>query len=389
VVFERVEYARRLAATRAAMAKAGIDVLVEADPANMYWLTGYDGWSYYVPQAVLVPQTEDEPVWIGRGLDLTGARHTAWLKPENILAFPEDLFERTDRHPMQFAAVEMARRGWDKGRVGLAKDCQTFTQRSREALIASLPNAHAAPSDLLVNWLRLVKSPAELALMRAAARITERIMATFFAMTAPGVRECDVAAELQKVATEGHGGVAGDYPASIPFIAAGPFVATTHLTWAERRFEAGETASVQASGVRRRYHAPLARTMHLGPPPAALKELEAVVLEGARIAMEAARPGRPCESVEAAWRAHLAKHGLRKEARIGYPVGIGYPPDWGERTASFRPGDTTELQENMTFHLFLGMWLEDRSFSVSETIRVAPSGGEPLCDVPRALFAKT
>ncbi|MBM3542392.1 MAG: M24 family metallopeptidase, partial [Alphaproteobacteria bacterium] len=246
MVFERVEYARRLAATRAAMAKAGIDVLVEADPANMYWLTGYDGWSYYVPQAVLVPQTEDEPVWIGRGLDLTGARLTAHMKPENILAFPEDLFERKDRHPMQFFAAEMARRGWNKGSVGLAKDCQTFTQRSREALVASLPNARAVPSDLLVNWLRLVKSPAEIAYMRAAARITERIMATFFAMTAPGVRECDVAAELQKVATEGHGGVAGDYPASIPFIAAGPFVATTHLTWTERRFEAGETASVQA-----------------------------------------------------------------------------------------------------------------------------------------------
>lgn len=49
--FERAEYERRLAATRRTMAEAGIDVLFVTDPSNQNWLTGYDGWSFYVHQA--------------------------------------------------------------------------------------------------------------------------------------------------------------------------------------------------------------------------------------------------------------------------------------------------------------------------------------------------
>ena len=47
----------------------------------------------------------------------------------------------------------------------------------------------------------------------------------------------------------------------------------------------------------------------------------------------------------------LAKYGIHKDGRTGYPIGVSYPPDWGERTMSLRPGDTTVLQPGMTFHL--------------------------------------
>ena len=48
------------------MEKAGIDVLFVTDPANMNYLTGYDGWSFYVHQMVVLSLDEPEPVWIGR-----------------------------------------------------------------------------------------------------------------------------------------------------------------------------------------------------------------------------------------------------------------------------------------------------------------------------------
>ena len=385
MLFEAKEYADRLRRVRARMARQGIDLLVESDPANMFYLSGYDGWSFYIPQAVILPVAEEEPLWIGRGLDINGARLTSWLKRENILAYPEDLFERADRHPMQFFAAEIDKRGWGKGTVGIARDCQAMTARSRDALMAALPNARFKDSDGIVNWERLVKSPAELSYMRDAARITERLMDSFFQSVRPGVRECDAAAIVQKVATEGTAEFAGDYPASIPFFACGPNTATTHLTWSERRFGANETAILQASGVRRRYHAPMARRMQLGKPPAKLVEMDKIVRGGMDETMAAAKPGNTCEAVEAVWRAALARHGLTKESRIAYPVGIGYPPDWGERTASFRPGDKTVLAPDMTFHLFLGVWMEDWGFAVSETIRITDNGAEALASVPRAL----
>lgn len=385
MAFEALEYRERLARVRLRMARQGIDVLVESDPANMFYLTGYDGWSFYIPQAVILPLEGREPLWIGRGLDVNGARITSWLKRENILAYPEDLFERADRHPMRFFAAEIERRGWGRKTIGIARDCQAFTARSRDALIAALPNARFVDCDGLVNWERLVKSPAELAYMKDASRITERIMAAFFEAVRPGVRECDAAALVQKVATEGTADFAGDYPASIPFFACGPHAATTHLTWTERKFAANETAILQASGVRRRYHSPMARTLQLGKPSAKLVEMDRIVREGMDETLAAARSGAVCEEVEAVWRAAIARHGLTKESRIAYPVGIGYPPDWGERTASFRPGDRTVLEPDMTFHLFLGMWMEDWGFAVSETIRVTDRGGEALASVPRAL----
>ena len=64
--FTREEYVARLAKTRVSMDATGIELLVATDPSNMAWLTGYDGWSFYVPQCALVPLA-GEPVWCGGG----------------------------------------------------------------------------------------------------------------------------------------------------------------------------------------------------------------------------------------------------------------------------------------------------------------------------------
>jgi len=68
-LFETSEYLVRIKKTKDKMDEAGIDVLVVADPANMNYLTGYDGWSFYVPQVVVVSLESKEPVWIGREMD--------------------------------------------------------------------------------------------------------------------------------------------------------------------------------------------------------------------------------------------------------------------------------------------------------------------------------
>ncbi len=54
--FATKEFAERLTKTKAKMADAGLDALVVSDPANMNYLSGYDGWSFYVHQCVIVGQ---------------------------------------------------------------------------------------------------------------------------------------------------------------------------------------------------------------------------------------------------------------------------------------------------------------------------------------------
>ena len=105
--FTADEYARRLAKVRAAMEAAGIELLVVSDPSNMHWLTGYDGWSFYVHQAVIVPPTGN-PVWYGRAQDAAGAERTSWLPDADIVGYPDDYVQSTERHPMDFLAGVLA-----------------------------------------------------------------------------------------------------------------------------------------------------------------------------------------------------------------------------------------------------------------------------------------
>ena len=109
-------------------------------------------------------------------------------------------------------------------------------------------------------------------------------------------------------------------------------------------------------------------------------------MEGLNQTLEAIKPGMLCEQVELVWRRHIAKAGLEKESRIGYSMGLNYPPDWGEHTASLRPGDKTVLAPNMTFHMILGMWLDNYGFECSESFRVTEKGCETFADFPRKLF---
>ena len=66
-------------------------------------------------------------------------------------------------------------------------------------------------------------------------------------------------------------------------------------------------------------------------------------------------------------------------------MGLNYPPDWGERTMSLRPGDRTVLQANMTFHFMTGLWMEDWGLEITESIVIADNGARCLADVPRKL----
>ena len=79
------------------MEAKGVDLLIVSDPSNMAWLTGYDGWSFYVHQAVIVPP-DGEPVWYGRGQDANGAKRTAYLDPRQHRRLPRPL-RAVDRAP--------------------------------------------------------------------------------------------------------------------------------------------------------------------------------------------------------------------------------------------------------------------------------------------------
>ena len=387
-VFALEEYRRRIAATKERMAAAGIDVLIASHPANMNYLSGYDGWSYYVHQLVALALDDEDPVWIGREMDAAGARLTVFMDESRIHHYPDEYVDASGRHCMQRVAEILASLGWHRGRIGVEMDAWYFTARAHVELAERLPGARLVDAWPLVNWVRLVKSPPEIAMMRAAGRIVSRAMGVAVEAIAPGVRECDAVAQITRALFEGTPEHWGDYPATLPHAVSGARAAAPHLTWTGAPFEAGAATNIELGGCHHRYHAALARTLCLGAPPARLRTLASATAEGLHAALEAARPGAACEEVEAAWRRVIARAGYEKRSRIGYSIGLNYPPDWGEQSASLRAGDTTVLAPDMCFHLMLGMWMEGWGFELSETFRVTEGAPELLTHFPQELLVK-
>ena len=104
--FSESEYARRIRLTRKAMEKAGLDVIFVTDPSNQAWLTGYDGWSFYVHQGVILTMT-GEPIWWGRHMDMLGGRRTCWMDHSNILGYEDHFIQSTSAHPMEDLAKQL------------------------------------------------------------------------------------------------------------------------------------------------------------------------------------------------------------------------------------------------------------------------------------------
>jgi ectoine utilization protein EutD len=386
--FERSEYEARIRKTKERMAADGIDVLLASDPANMNYLTGYDGWSFYTPQCVVVAPALAEPLCIVRGMDANGAKATTFLKHESIIGYPDHYVQSSERHPMDYVAQMLQERRLDKGRIGVEMDAYYFSPAAYESLKRHLPNARWVDGNLLVNWVRAVKSPQEIAYMQQAARIMDRLMQVAIAAVKPGVRQCDAVAEIYRAQIAGTAEFGGDYASFVPMLPTGPGTATPHLTWSDAKFVKGEATILELGACRHRYHCPQARTLFLGQPSPKLADTAKVVVEGIGAALDVAKPGNTCEAVEAAWRAVIARHGVKKESRVGYSIGLNYPPDWGEHTMSLRPGDKSVLEPNMTFHLIAGIWMDDWGIEISEAFRVTERGAETFCTAPRQLFVK-
>ena len=386
--FEVSEYQARLENVKKRMNDQGIRVLLVTDPANMNYLTGYDGWSFYVHQLVIVLMDQEQPIWIGRGQDANGAKVTTWLDSGNIRVYSDDYVHSTVKHPMDYVANVLEELGYGEGPMGVEMDTYYFTAKCLESLKRGLPKAPFLDANLLINWVRVVKSDREISYMKKAARIVENVMQTALDAVQVGVWECDVAAKVYYAQMTGTEEFGGDYPAIVPLMPSGARTSTPHLTWTDRRYEQGDLVILELAGCYRRYHAPLARTMILGEPPQKVKDLSSVVIEGIQAALNFIKPGVTCEEIEGVWKRSIEKSGFIKDSRIGYSLGLNYPPDWGEHTASIRPGDKTVLQPNMTFHLIPGIWQDDYGVEISEPFRVTEQGCELLAKFSRQLYVK-
>ena len=387
VVFSRQELQARLAQVRVAMQEAGIELLVLSDPCNIYYLTGYDAWSFYTPQVLLVGGDGD-PVWFGRQMDTTGAALTTWLPDGHIVGYPDHLVQNPPEHPFTMLAEQIRARGGARARIGVEKANYYLGVQAFEVLSAGLPDATWADASLLVNWVRFIKSPAEIALLREAGHLLSLSMAAGVEALRPGVHEREAVARIYASQIAGTASFGGLYTSSPAFFMSGERTATPHLPWRDRVLAAGTPVNLELMGNRLRYQVTQGRSVYLGKPPAPLRQLEHILLEAIDEVLAFIRPGVRCGEVAGLLRRVLARHGIDKHSRCGYSQGIAYPPTGGEMTASFREGDETVLQAGAVMHFLPALWQDQHSIMISEPVVVTASGCECLCTTPRQLFVR-
>ena len=386
--FSKNEYKNRLKKVQLSMQKKGIELLISQDTANINYLTGYDAWSFYYAQCVIVHINLDEPICFIRAQDAGGAFIKTYLKRENIIVYDEKYIHTWPSHPYDALVDLIKKNKWDKLKIGVEMDAHYFTAYCYEKLKQGLPNATIKDSERLVNWVRVVKSNAEIDFMKKAAIISENAMKTAMDIINPGVRQCDAVAEIQKTLFKGTSYYGGEYASIATLLPTGKGTSASHLTANDEKFVIGEATIIELSGTYKRYHAPMARTVNLGKPEQKKIDAMNATNEALEAGINASKPGNTANDVAEKFWAILDKYKIKKESRTGYSIGIGYPPDWGEHTLNISKGDMTILKPNVCYHMIAVMQFGDWGVEASESIRITEEGNELLCNFSRDLHVK-
>ncbi len=242
-----------------------IDCLLVVDPSNMAWLSGYDGWSFYTHQCLVV-QHDKEPIWWGRGIDAPGAVRTTWLDEDNILRYPDHFVQSDVCHPMDHLSELLAELKLERGRIGVEMENYYFSAAAFVSLQTHLPAATLVDATALVNWQRLVKSDQEISYMRSAARIVEAMHARIYEIIEPGLAKNELAAEIFHTGIAGKDEHWGDYPAIMPLLPTGMDATAAHLTWDNSRLKTETLPSLKSraatSAITARYRAPFRSANH-------------------------------------------------------------------------------------------------------------------------------
>lgn len=381
--FETSEYRERVKKVSKIMESRGIDVLLCLQESNICYLTGYEGYSDYVPQAVILKLGDLDPLLVLREMDVQCATPTVYLDPAKVEGYPESYIGTPSRSPWEVIGAKAAAIA-GSGRVGIELEAKGLSPRAHATLLKALGERTTVDAGQVVHQARMRKSPQELAYMRQSGIIVDKALQAAVARIAPGVRQCDVAATLLSELASGTPAFGGGAPLPMPSMPMSPAASAPHLKWVDASYAAQSQTNFEVGAFRHRYCCALSRTVYLGDPPPRLRYIHEAVQDGFLAALGAIRPGAACADVHAAFSRSFSSKGIRKESRIGYSIGI----DWADFAFSLQADDHSILDIDCTMHLIIGIWEKSDAYIFSETIRVGPTRGESLSSTPRILFVK-
>jgi Xaa-Pro dipeptidase len=377
--FPLVTYRERLSDVQTRMRATGIDVMVVTMPDSVHWLAGVDSVGYLWPQGLIVSAQDGvEPVYVTRTTEQPGVDACSWLSERRF-------YDISVTDPVDALIAALREHAPQGGKLGLETDAFTMLPSTYRRITEAFPGAETADCSYIVPEARLIKTEPELTYQRQAAAIADYAMQQVLDAVRPGISEL----ELAGIGARALGEAGGEHAAIPPMVVSGERSALVHCMAGRRTLGKGDVVCIELAGVVHRYHAVLMRTAVIGEPAPRIREVAELQKEAHLAAVAASAPGTPVPEPEAAARAVLEPAGLHGNRchRIGYSLGVAYPPGWLE-PMTMVDGDEHVFAPGMSYTVEPNLHLPAEGFGLKlgETVECTAGGPKTMTALGHDLF---
>jgi Xaa-Pro aminopeptidase len=247
-------------------------------------------------------------------------------------------------------------------------NCEQFQQLRKEAG----HRLRLKPAGNLVEELRVVKDRDEIEAIRSAGRVTAEVFAEMLPHVRPGVREQDLAAEIEyRMRKKGAEGAAFE-----TIVASGPRSAFPHARPSSKALHESELVIFDLGAILAGYAADMTRTVYLGEPTRRVRNLYAAVLKSQEEAVRSVQDMTSAGKIDSTARRILAKHRFARYFTHSTGHGVGLEIHERPRLAK---GETTCLRAGSVVTVEPGVYLEGLGgIRIEDTVLVGTEDPEIL-----------
>jgi Xaa-Pro dipeptidase len=374
--FSLQEYAQRLKETRLLMKSNNIDLLLVVEYEDIYYLTAHQTVGAPMIELLVIPSNPLEEIYfVTRLLELSNTEYRSILRKYYSYNDYED--------EIDFIFKKIKDNNPNCKTIGVQSQSKRISyyqlNKLNNMFLSSNPDCKIVDSSMLIAEQRVIKSPAEINLIKKAAEFCSAGMYAVPNNTKIGTMETEIVGYIYKAMTE----LGCEYCAYPTFVAAGSNTRIGHYTGDQTTIKNNEILFVENGGCYQRYHAAMMRTFYIGTElPDELQEIETAVVEAMDMAYKIMLPNACCGVIDKIIRKICSKRdNWICSLRIAYSIGIGFLTDWGEPDLiTIEPNSTKILQENMVLHLIPWIQVFSKSWAVglSDTVVITSTGAKSL-----------
>ena len=379
--FKPAEFQSRIARVTAAMQAERLDGLLMFQQESMYYLTGYDTFGFCFFQCLYLG-ADGRLALLTRSADLRQAQHTS-----NI----EDIRVWTDAAGAKPAAQlkdMLDSLGCRGKRLGIESQSYGLTHYNGKAVDAALDGfCTLAEANDLVNMIRVVKSPAELAFVRKAGELGDAALKAAIRKTKAGADEGDILAAQQGAVFAG----GGDYPANEFIIGSGRDALLCRYKSGRRKLSARDQLTLEWAGVYRHYHAAFMRTLIIGKPTKHHSAMDAACRAALAEVESVLKPGRTAGDVFAAHARVMDGHGMagHRLNACGYSLGAKFTPSWMDQPMFYKDNPAV-IGAGMVFfaHMILMNSEAGAAYCLGRTYIIGDNGADSVTRHPLEMIVR-